>query len=187
MIPLPPIQAQLREEVVVVEKEQEEAKAEGFIISSLSEDRSAMIETAKSIATVEVSDTSLQVSPIVAVSEPPVLAEQPQSSESVDIVLVAETDLVSSKTETLAEIETETVTLATIDTETRETPVSLGFRASLYQGFQAALSSLGLKSETSEDEQESETLRLRKRVAELEKEVDDLKSRVAEKDTTKQI
>ena len=81
-----------------------------------------------------------------------------------------------------------TVTVVTTDDETKGNSVSLGFRTSLYQGFQAALSSLlGLtKPETSEIEQESETLRLRKRVAELEKEIDDLKSRVAEKDTIRQ-
>lgn len=172
----------------MVKKEEKEAKAEGFIVSSMSQERSAVIETAQAIATVEVSETSLQVSSIVAVSDSPVSTEEPQSTDSAEIVLVTETGLVSLKTETLAERDTETVALATTDTESTEIPVSLGFRASLYQGFQAALSSLGLKSEPLEDEQqESETLRLRKRVAELEKEVADLKSRVAEKDTTTQI
>ena len=158
----------------MVEKEEKEAKAEGFIVSSMSQERSAVIETAQAIATVEVSETSLQVRPIVAVLDSPVSTEEPRSTDSAEIVLVTDTELVSLKTETLAERET-------------EIPVSLGFRASLYKGFQAALSSLGLKSETSEDEQESETLRLRKRVAELEKEVADLKRRVAENDTTTQI
>ena len=183
----PPIQA-------LIEKEQKEVKADeqvDFIVSSLSEERSAMIATASSIATLELSETSLQISPTVAVSEL-VPVEEPQPTDSLEGVLVVETELASPKAEigkeTQAETKTMTVTVVTTDDETKGNSVSLGFRASLYQGFQAALSSLlGLtKPETSEIVQESETLRLRKRVAELEKEIDDLKSRVAEKDTIRQ-
>ena len=57
-----------------------------------------MIATASSIATLELSETSLQISPIVAVSEP-VSVEEPHPTDSLEGVLVEETELASPKSE----------------------------------------------------------------------------------------
>ena len=180
---LPTMQEKLLEEA---EKKKEEAieQEDVVVVSTFSEERSTVIESAISILSIESTATEMQLSPVDAVAEPVV-------TEPLEKDVIPEIEGVSSKAETKVAIESEIEVVAVVmeRNEASENAVtsssSLGFRASLYQGFQAALNSLGFKPETSEIEEESETDRLRRRVAELEEEVQDLKSRVADKDVTR--